>query len=235
MASVNHPACLALLAFDFRADGEARLVTDVMSVDLQRVITDAQRGCSPPWWDDTGKSIVILGIAAGMRYLHAKNIIHRDLKPANILIEANTHNNTHYPRIADFGLSKVMDISRTSHMTQGIGTPAFMAPEIHKGQNYDFKVDVYAFGMLMYFILSEEEVPAAVVAPSHIINGSRPPRKRYLPREISDLIEKCWDQEPTERPSFEDIVEDAEMLKLPLCDHEKFDEYRYGVLNLGKA
>src|SRR5262249_2763218 len=66
------------------------------------------------------------GILAGLKYLHSKHLLHRDLKPANILLQGEL------PRIADFGLARVL---RSISSTRGIaGTPAYMPPEAWEGE-----------------------------------------------------------------------------------------------------
>nr|XP_040224034.2 serine/threonine-protein kinase Nek7-like [Anopheles coluzzii] len=82
-------------------------------------------------------------IADGLVYLHQRNVIHRDLKPANVLICIDNR-----LKLADFGISKIMhedDLNRTI-----VGTPLYMAPEVARGKDYDYKSDVWALGIIFY-------------------------------------------------------------------------------------
>lgn len=83
------------------------------------------------------------GIIMGINYIHSKNIIYRDLKPENIMISENG-----YPKIIDFGLSK--KILNTNTCDTLCGTPEYLAPELILGSGYDNKVDIWAFGIILY-------------------------------------------------------------------------------------
>ncbi|KAK8883181.1 hypothetical protein M9Y10_045831 [Tritrichomonas musculus] len=98
-------------------------------------------GLSPDEWGDTKKLINIYGIASDMSYLHEQNILHRDLKPENVLVDGYL-----YPKISDFGLSKITDflsISMNFQSQKGLkGTPIYMAPEILSNEEYSKSGDV---------------------------------------------------------------------------------------------
>ena len=86
-----------------------------------------------------------LQILKGLKYLHSHNIIHRDLKLNNILI----HTDTSQICIGDFGCST------NTNTNSCVGTPEYMAPEIYE-EVYDNKVDIYAFGMCILEMLTNE-------------------------------------------------------------------------------
>ena len=143
-----------------------------------------------------------------MKYLHQQEIIHRDLKSDNILMDAN-----YYPHICDFGLSKCVNNFLSATMTGAIGTPIYMAPELFKEDpHYTTKVDVFAFAILAYEIITEK-VPynelgkkISPFALGHkIMKGYRPKFPNDFPQKLKNLIEKCWNQTANERPSFDEI------------------------------
>jgi serine/threonine protein kinase len=86
--------------------------------------------------------ICIYGIAFGMALLHSCRIMHRDRKPLNVLLDVNLH-----PKICDFGFSKDFAGLDNLNQTCGIGTVAFMAPEILEGGDFSWAVDVFTYGM----------------------------------------------------------------------------------------
>eukprot|EP01133_Synstelium_polycarpum_P011935 gene11935-13910_t len=82
-------------------------------------------------------------IAQGMNYLHLSGVIHRDIKSLNLLLDENMN-----VKICDFGLSRLK--SKSTAMTKSIGSPIWMAPELLVGEDYTEKVDVYAFGIILW-------------------------------------------------------------------------------------
>jgi len=89
-------------------------------------------------------------IINGILYLHSQEIVHRDLKLTNIFIDSNTGNIC----IGDFGLSKKFNSEIKANTC--LGTPEYMAPELYSGE-YDKGVDVYALGMCVLSIFTNEE------------------------------------------------------------------------------
>ncbi|XP_074592377.1 G-type lectin S-receptor-like serine/threonine-protein kinase SD2-5 [Curcuma longa] len=93
---------------------------------------------------------IAIGAAKGIRYLHEEcqqRIIHYDIKPGNILLDANFN-----PKVADFGLAKLMSREYTHMSMTGMrGTPGYAAPEMWVPSSpVTYKCDVYSFGMLLF-------------------------------------------------------------------------------------
>lgn len=156
-----------------------------------------------PSLSPTHKTIIALGIANGMCHLHELNIIHRDLKSLNILLDEN-----YYPKICDFGIARFKTESNQP-VTQQIGTPHWMAPELFLKNNYDSKVDVYAFAIILWEMITEK-IPFCGMNPIQIMtlvcqNHERPPLPEDLSPNLVTLINLCWAQSPQERPSFKNI------------------------------
>lgn len=140
----------------------------------------------------------IYQIVEGMKYFHFKKVIHRDLKPSNILFD-----NDGTIKISDFGISKLMNAEEQS-MTGGVGTQKFMAPEIiDESEDYNEKVDVYSFGVLLFFMLTGGELPK--IKMSDKMKG----KKAEIPKSFTELskqlISACWNFNANDRPSFDQI------------------------------
>lgn len=158
----------------------------------------------------TQKSIIALGIAHGMKYLHGMGVIHRDLKSENILLDDQM-----LPRISDFGVSRFIEetlgdgANSNLVMTKSVGTPHWMAPELILSDNYTNKVDIYAYGMLLWEMLSEKQpfhnLNGAQITLAVCQKGERPSFPHHTPKRLKNLIIKCWAQDPNDRPTFDEI------------------------------
>ncbi|KAJ9554554.1 hypothetical protein OSB04_018599 [Centaurea solstitialis] len=121
---------------------------------------------------------IILDVSKGLAYLHEEcrqKIIHLDIKPQNILLDSDFN-----AKIADFGLSKLVDINETQVMTIMRGTPGYLAPEWLSSVITE-KVDVYSFGIVLLEILCGRK----------IFDISQPEENRHL----LSVFQKHWEQE----------------------------------------
>lgn len=80
----------------------------------------------------------------GLSYLHTNNQLHRDVKPANVLI-----NSKGQIKLTDFGITKELDKDKDFAKTS-VGTRSYMSPQRIEGSEYDYKSDIWGFGLIMY-------------------------------------------------------------------------------------
>lgn len=148
--------------------------------------------------------VIIYEICDVMSYVHSSGAIHRDLKPQNILLDKEKN-----IKLTDFGIATLIKVETqtqsTFSKTHGIGTPGYMAPELLQNTGkYDHKVDVYAFGMILYFIISGGKLPK--ISLLDVLEGKRAKIPSSFTDFASSLILKCWSFEAKNRPEFKDIV-----------------------------
>ncbi|KAJ4796494.1 Protein kinase superfamily protein [Rhynchospora pubera] len=149
LGSLEHENIVKLLGF-CSEDGHYLLVYEyVENGNLATYLNDESKRKKLNWGM---RFDIINGIARGLFYLHhdsKDSIIHRDLKPENVLLDEN-----HNAKIADFGISKILDKNKTHNTTRsGSGTPGYLAPEFWYLQHYSPKSDIYNFGLLILEII----------------------------------------------------------------------------------
>jgi len=171
--------------------------------------------------NDVDKKQVLIDISTGLAYLHnriPRCIIHRDLKPNNILLNISGR-----AKIADFGLSKFQANHNDSfEMTGETGTYRYMAPEVIMHKSYNAGVDVWSFGMIMYFLyytvpfigMNTYEIIHTVTKESFSLKFS----DKTI---ISNVIVKCTCWNPDHRPESINLIDTLEHLRINKPDKPK--------------
>ncbi|XP_061346017.1 serine/threonine-protein kinase STY17-like isoform X1 [Gastrolobium bilobum] len=165
---------------------------------------------------------VAIDVSKGMNYLHQNNIIHRDLKTANLLMDENE-----LVKVADFGVARVQ--TQSGVMTAETGTYRWMAPEVIEHKPYDQKADVFSFGIALWELLTGE-LPYSYLTPLQaavgvVQKGLRPTIPKNTHPRLSELLQRCWQQDPVERPDFSEIIEILQQIAKEV-DDEKTDRHK---------
>jgi serine/threonine-protein kinase len=183
--------------FDFGEDSEGRpfmVMEFLKGEDLRHAIKNGSTG------DTRNKLRIALDIARALEHIHSQNIIHRDIKPDNVHVTT-----AGAVKLMDFGISKAQDSTRT---TTGVvmGTPYYMSPEQVLGRNITPQVDVYAFGVLVFELMTgarpivgdtvERIFYQILQEPLNI----EPMRQAGIPDPIIDLVARCTEKDPAKRP-----------------------------------
>ncbi|KAI0404720.1 kinase-like domain-containing protein [Xylaria palmicola] len=143
--SMGHLNILTLVDY-FETMNNLYLVTDLA---LGGELFD--RICRKGSYYESDAADLIRATLSAVAYLHDHGIVHRDLKPENLLFRTPEDNADLL--IADFGLSRIMDEEQFHVLTTTCGTPGYMAPEIFKKTGHGKPVDIWAMGVITYFLL----------------------------------------------------------------------------------
>jgi serine/threonine protein kinase len=143
--SMGHRNILTLVDY-FETANNLYLVTDLA---LGGELFD--RICRKGSYYESDAAELIRATLSAVAYLHDHGIVHRDLKPENLLFRTPEDNADLL--IADFGLSRIMDEEQFHVLTTTCGTPGYMAPEIFKKTGHGKPVDMWAIGVITYFLL----------------------------------------------------------------------------------
>lgn len=140
------------------------------------------------------ETVKILGqIAPGLDEAHSKGIVHRDLKPSNILFDSKGT-----PYISDFGIAKLSQAQSSNVTGSGIiGTPAYMAPEQASGETVDGRSDIYAFGIILFEMLTGRQ-PYEADTPMGIAI-----------KHITDPVPEILIANPSLPPEVDEIIKTA--------------------------
>lgn len=110
------------------------------------------RICAKGNYYEADAAELVRTIFRSVKYIHDSGIVHRDLKPENLLFRTQAEEAD--IMIADFGLSRIMEEEKLNKLTEICGTPGYMAPEIFKKTGHGKPVDVWAMGVITYFLLA---------------------------------------------------------------------------------
>jgi serine/threonine protein kinase len=202
LASLNHPNIAAIHSLE-KANGAFFLVLEL--VEGETLDERIRRGPIPV---DEALDIA-KHICEALETAHEKGIVHRDMKPANIKLTSNSN-----VKVLDFGLAKVREagteattLSNSPTLMTGasapgmiLGTAAYMAPEQARGKSVDKRADIWAFGVIMYELLSGNRLyKGETVADtlSAVLHGEPDLEKVQLQFRL--LLQRCLEKDPKKR------------------------------------
>jgi Tol biopolymer transport system component len=201
--SLNHPGVLTV--YDVGShEGAPYLVTELLEGRSLREVLHS--GPLP-----TRKAVdYAQQVAHGLAAAHARDIVHRDIKPANVFVTKDGR-----VKILDFGLAKLThlplqqaegsEVSTKTAEGRVVGTVGYMAPEQVRGKDIDARCDIFAFGAVLYEMLSGERAFAGETTADTLTailtkdpeEMSRP--GRAVPPALDRLVRRCLEKDPEER------------------------------------
>ncbi|XP_026404006.1 probable serine/threonine-protein kinase At1g01540 isoform X1 [Papaver somniferum] len=184
LGHIRHKNLVTLLGYCLEGSSRMLVYEYVDNGNLNQWLHKDVMQVSPLTWDM--RLDILIGIAKGLSYLHEgleHKIVHRDVKSCNILLDQYWN-----PKVADFGLSRVLDTDMTHVTTRVIGTYGYVAPEYACAGILNDRSDVYSFGVLVM----------------EMVSGRSPSSFSESPEEMS-LVD--WLKKLIETQRYNDIVD----------------------------
>ncbi|GAB4375731.1 MAG: hypothetical protein Kow0062_15120 [Acidobacteriota bacterium] len=192
---INHPNIVRVHTFEHWRDLRFIVLEYIDGVDLRRWV---ERRHPIP----LSRALeIVAGIAAGLSAAHRLGIVHRDVKPENVLLDGEGR-----PRLVDFGIARKGDV----HLTQEglvMGSPAYMAPEQIRGQAADQRADLYALGIVAFFLIAGREpfqsdnVAEILKMQVEVVPERLSSIRSDVPEPVADLIAQTLEKDPSRRPA----------------------------------
>jgi calcium/calmodulin-dependent protein kinase I len=203
---MGHQNILTLVDY-FETMNNLYLVTDLA---LGGELFD--RICRKGSYYESDAADLIRATLSAVAYLHDHGIVHRDLKPENLLFRTPEDNADLL--IADFGLSRIMDEEQFHVLTTTCGTPGYMAPEIFKKTGHGKPVDIWALGVITYFLLcgytpfdrdSDFEEMQAILQANYRFEPTE--YWRGVSDNAKDFIQRCLTIDPNKRMTAHEALQ----------------------------
>jgi serine/threonine protein kinase len=149
--------------------------------------------------------LVALELARGLEEIHARGVVHRDLKPGNVMLGSGGE-----AKIGDFGIALDPSSRPLTQTGVALGTPTHMAPEQHRGERADQRSDLFAFGVVLFEMLTGElpwengDGEAEPTLLRRMESGRHPAVRRLAPdtpRRLARLVHECLRAKTRRRPA----------------------------------
>jgi serine/threonine-protein kinase len=176
---------------------------------------------------------LIARVIDAVSFAHGEGVIHRDLKPSNIMIDRDES-----PIVLDFGLATAKETSNLTVEGAVLGTPKYMSPEQVKGQASSPAADIYALGLIYYFVMTGDDLvrgkSTGEIAAQHLEAEFRPriDRDSRVPALDAQLMLRMVDRKPDERPNLARVLVELQQIDqtpdqfddtLSMADHDQGD------------
>ncbi len=196
LAQLTHPNIVHVLDYGEHAGQPYLVMPYVPGGTLKQLLNG-----KPMQWQRAAR--LLIPIARALDYAHKRGIVHRDIKPSNIMITESGE-----PMLTDFGVAKIIDEEATLDLTgtnATVGTPEYMAPEQVNSKTTDYRVDIYALGIVLYEMVTgrrpfEGDTPLATLfkqatdplpRPSQFVTG--------IPNSVEMILVKALAKKPADR------------------------------------
>ncbi|WP_263379325.1 serine/threonine-protein kinase [Granulicella paludicola] len=142
---------------------------------------------------------IVRQVCEGLGYAHSKGVVHRDIKPGNVMVQPNGH-----AKIVDFGIARLEKEKGHTQTGAVIGTFHYISPERLKGEPSDGRADIWACGVMLYFMLTGRlPFPGEDISASHrVVNEPFEPISNFVsnvPASVEAVVQRALEKNPDDR------------------------------------
>jgi serine/threonine-protein kinase len=202
-SELTDPHTMAIFDYGRSPDGTFYYAMEYLDgIDLERLVR--RRGPMPP-----GRAVKVLRqVCDALEEAHDRGLVHRDIKPANLIL-CERGKRADVVKVVDFGLVKAIGRDEGGAPTGVAGSPSYLSPEaIRDPQNVQPASDLYALGMVGYFLLTGRTLftgKTFLETCGHHLNTPPSPASSFADQPIAvgldDLLLRCVQKDPRRRPS----------------------------------
>ena len=144
LKNLDHPNIEKIYEYHEKENDNINIVMEL--IDGQELFSKLMKETR---FSEQNTAIIMYQIFSSIKYCHDNGIIHRDIKAENIIVQDEKHL---FVKLIDFGSCEILTSSKLTS-TYKVGSPSYIAPEILNGEEYDYSVDIWSLGVLMYYLL----------------------------------------------------------------------------------
>lgn len=203
-SALDHPNIVKIFSFGISEDSRPYFVMEYLN---GKTLAEVLKSEGTPSLERLRN--IFLELMSALEYAHSKGVVHRDIKPGNVMLCSTDNSET--AKLLDFGIARRDDSEDERKLTKTgtlVGSPSYMSPEQCKGQELDFRSDIYSLGCVMYECLCGK---APFVGENSVnvlmmhLNDAVPPLESVrsdlnLPPRLPSVIYNCLEKDPSRRP-----------------------------------
>ncbi len=214
LAALDHPNIVHLYNFGQENGSFVLAMQYVQGRTWERMILENKR------LDWPASCRVCIDVLRALEYAHGRGVVHRDMKPSNVLVRTQDGSAT----VMDFGIAKMTTSTRLTATGQTMGTVRYMSPEQVRGQEVDFRTDIYSLGATLYESLTGETPfdgnTHFEIMTKHLSEPPRRPSARGIevPRVVEDALMRALAKRAADR--FDSARDMRKLLEQILRDND---------------